>query len=126
MGTELKNKRREKRKLRKNIRSINISLSTSLLVIVYNALLHQVNTAVKNQKIKVINLRHGKKLRNLKLKQETTNTLMNVNIPTLNTPYIISHLEKHILKKKILLLYDILFIRCKFKCYSHHFIIYMS
>ena len=126
MGTELKNKRREKRKLRKNIRSINISLSTSLLVIVYNALLHQVNTAVKNQKIKVINLRHGKKLRNLKLKQETTNTLMNVNVPTLNTPYIISHLEKHILKKKILLLYDILFIRCKFKCYSHHFIIYMS
>ena len=100
MGTELKNKRREKRKLRKNIRSINISLSTSLLVIVYNALLHQVNTAVKNQKIKVINLRHGKKLRNLKLKQETTNTLMNVNVPTLNTPYIISHLEKHILKKK--------------------------
>ena len=72
MGTELKNKRREKRKLRKNIRSINISLSTPLLVIVYNALLHQVNTAVKNQKIKVINLRHGKKLRNLKLKQETT------------------------------------------------------
>ena len=126
MGTELKNKRREKRKLRKNIRSINISLSTSLLVIVYNALLHQVNTAVKNQKIKVINLRHGKKLRNLKLKQETTNTLMNVNVPTLNTPYIISHLEKHILKKKIFLLYDILFIRCKFKCYSHHFIIYMS
>ena len=126
MGTELKNKRREKRKFRKNIRSINISLSTSLLVIVYNALLHQVNTAVKNQKIKVINLRHGKKLRNLKLKQETTNTLMNVNVPTLNTPYIISHLEKHILKKKILLLYDILFIRCKFKCYSHHFIIYMS
>ena len=22
--------------------------------------------------------------------------------------------------------YDILFIRCKLKCYSHHFIIYMS
>ena len=41
-------------------------------MIVYNALLHQINIAVKSR-IKVIKLRHGKKLHNLKLKQETTN-----------------------------------------------------
>ena len=72
MKTELQNKHREKRKLRKNIRSINVLLSTSLSVIVYNALLHQINIAVKSR-IKVIKFRHGKKLHNLKLKQETTN-----------------------------------------------------
>ena len=41
-------------------------------MIVYNALLHKINIAVKSR-IKVIKLRHGKKLNNLKLKEETTN-----------------------------------------------------
>ena len=41
-------------------------------MIVYNALLHQVNVAVKSR-IKVVKLRHEKKILNLKLKQETTN-----------------------------------------------------
>ena len=72
METELQNKYREKRKLRKDIRSINILLSTSLSVVVHNAFLHQINIAVKSR-IKVIKLRQGKKLHNLKLKQETTN-----------------------------------------------------
>ena len=72
METVLQNKHREKRKLRKDIRSINMLISTSLSVIVYNALLHQINIAVKSR-IKVIKLRHGRKLHNLKLKQETTN-----------------------------------------------------
>ena len=70
--TELQNKHREKRKLRKDIRSLNMLLSISLSVIVYNALLHQINIAVKSR-IKVIKLQHGKKLHNLKLKQGTTN-----------------------------------------------------
>ena len=72
METELQNKHREKGKLRKNIRTINVLLSTSLSVIVYNALLHQINIAVKSR-MKVIKLRHGKKLYNRNLKQETTN-----------------------------------------------------
>ena len=72
MEMELQNKYREKRKLWKDIRSINVSLSTSLSVIVYNTLLNQINIAVKSR-IKVIKLRHGRKLHNLKLKQETTN-----------------------------------------------------
>ena len=72
METELQNKHREKCKLRKDIGGINVLLSTSLSVIVYNALLHQINIAVKSR-IKVIKLRHGRKLHNLKLKQETTN-----------------------------------------------------
>ena len=72
MEMELQNKHREKRKLWKDIRSINVSLSTSLSVIVYNTLLNQINIAVKSR-IKVIKLRHGKKLNNWKWKQETTN-----------------------------------------------------
>ena len=71
METELQNKHQEKRKLRSEIRSINILLSTSLLVIAYNALLQQINITVKSR-IKITKLRHGKKLHNLKLKQETT------------------------------------------------------
>ena len=54
METELQNKHREKRKLRKDIRSINMLLSTSLSVIVYNALLHQINIAVKYRIIKLL------------------------------------------------------------------------
>ena len=60
METDLQNKYRQKHKLRKDIRSINILLSTSLSVIVYNALLHQIIIAVKSR-IKVIKLRHGRK-----------------------------------------------------------------
>ena len=67
METELQNKHREKRKLRNNIRCINGLLSTSL-----SAIKIQVNIAVKSR-IKVIKLRHGKKLHNLKLKQKRTN-----------------------------------------------------
>ena len=55
METELQNKHREKRKLR----SINVLLSNTLLAF--------------KSRIKVIKLRHGRKLHNLKLKQETTN-----------------------------------------------------
>ena len=72
MEAELQNKHRDKRKLQKDIRSINILLSTPLSVIVYNVLLHQINIAVKSR-IEGIKFRHGKKLNNLKLKQETTN-----------------------------------------------------
>ena len=60
METELKNKHREKRKLRKDIRGINGLLSTSLSVIAYNALFHQINITVKSR-VKVIKLRYGKK-----------------------------------------------------------------
>ena len=53
METELQNEDRQKRNLWKDIRSINVFLSTSLSVIVYNALLHQANIAVKTR-IKII------------------------------------------------------------------------
>ena len=72
METELQNKNREKRKLQKDTRRINILLYTSLLMAVYNVLLQQINIAVKSQ-IKVIKLPHGKKISNLKLKEETNN-----------------------------------------------------
>ena len=72
MKMGLQNKRWEKCKLQKNIWNIILLLSMSLLVVVYNAFLHQIIVAVKGQ-IKVTNLWHGEKLYNLKLKQETTN-----------------------------------------------------
>ena len=56
METELQNKDREKCKLGKDNRSINVLLSTSLSVIVYNALVHQINIAAKSR-IKIIKLR---------------------------------------------------------------------
>ena len=49
-------------------------ISLKITVIVYNALLHQINIAVKSR-INVIKLRHRKKLHNLKLKQETTSSV---------------------------------------------------
>ena len=40
--------------------------------------------------------------------------------------FYISNIYSEKKRKKDFLLYDILFIRCKLKCCSHHFIIYMS
>ena len=90
METELQNKHRQKRKLRKDILSINVLLSTSLSVIVYNALLHQINIAVKSQ-FKLSNCDREKNLITWNWNKKQPTTLMNVNNPTLNTPYIISH-----------------------------------
>ena len=48
MQTELDNKHHEKRKLRKEIRSTGIKLKSTLDLILFNALLHQLNVAIKS------------------------------------------------------------------------------
>ena len=60
MQTELENKHHEKRKLRKDIRSLGIRLKSTLGLILFNALLHQLNIAIKSRKKSVI-YRHQKK-----------------------------------------------------------------
>ena len=61
LETELLNKHFEKRKLKKDFREININLKLSLNVFLYNAVIHQVNIAIKS-KVKSISRRHQKKL----------------------------------------------------------------
>ena len=61
MQTELENKHHEKRKLRKEISSTGMKLKSTLGLILFNALLHQLNIAIKSRQKSVI-YRHQKKL----------------------------------------------------------------
>ena len=64
MESEMENKHHEKKKLKKDIVLISNQLKTGLRVLLYNALLHQVNIAV-GSRYKVISIRHQKKIVNL-------------------------------------------------------------
>ena len=64
MESEMENKHHEKKKLKKDIVLISKQLKTGLRVLLYNALLHQVNIAV-GSRYKVISIRHQKKIVNL-------------------------------------------------------------
>ena len=57
MESEIENKHREKKKLEKDIVLISNQLKIGLGVLLYNALLHQVNIVVRNC-YKVISIRH--------------------------------------------------------------------
>ena len=57
MESEIENKHREKKKLKKDIVLISNQLKIGLGVLLYNALLHQVNIAVRSR-YKVISIRH--------------------------------------------------------------------
>ena len=70
LETELLNKHFEKRKLKKDFREININLKLSLNVFLYNAVIHQVNIAIKS-KVKSISRRHQKKLIKFRNRQTT-------------------------------------------------------
>ena len=67
MQTKLDNKHHEKRKLRKEIRSVGIKLKSTLGLICFNALLHQLNIAIKSRQKSVI-YRHQEKLYTLRTK----------------------------------------------------------
>ena len=69
MQKELDNKHHEKRKLRKKIRYIGIKLKSTSGLILFNALLHQLNIAIKSRQKSVIH-RHQKKLLTLRAKQK--------------------------------------------------------
>ena len=61
MEAELQQKHREKRKVKKEIRSLDISFRTSLDVFFCNCIVHQINIATKS-KFKVVSKRHVKKV----------------------------------------------------------------
>ena len=64
MESEMENKHHGKKKLKKDIVLISNQLKIGLVVLLYNALLHQVNIAVRSR-CKVISIRHQKKIINL-------------------------------------------------------------
>ena len=68
---EMENKHHEKKKFKKDIILISNQLKTGLGVLLYNALLHQVNIAV-GIRYKVMSIRHQKKIVNL-IKIKRTN-----------------------------------------------------
>ena len=68
METEMQNKQDQKRKIKKQIQDIKFQLKSSLILILYNTLLHGINVAVKSR-VKAIMTRHFNKLSNL-AKQE--------------------------------------------------------
>ena len=76
METEIQNKHIQKRKIKKAIRDTKIKLKSSLTLIIYNTLLHQINIAVKS-KVKAITSRHTKKLINLRDKRSDYNNKFN-------------------------------------------------
>ena len=61
MQTELENKHHEKRKLRKEIYSTGIILKSALGLILFNALHHKLNIAIKSRQKSIIYL-HQKRL----------------------------------------------------------------
>ena len=70
LETELQNKHFEKQKLKKDFREININLKSSQNVFLYNAVIHQVNIAIKSM-VKSISRRHQKKLIKSRNRQTT-------------------------------------------------------
>ena len=61
METELQSKHNQKRKIENEFRSVSITLKSSLSVIFYNCLIHQINIASKS-KLKAITKRYPRKL----------------------------------------------------------------
>ena len=97
MESELQSKHREKKKLKKELTILNNQLKTSLNIILYNILIHQVNIAIKSR-FKSIRLRHSKKLIKFRKSQQkcnksTTQTDLVRNIVYNFSSYALSHQE---------------------------------
>ena len=87
----------EKKKLNKESTILNNQLKTSLNIILYNTLIHQVNIAIKSC-FKSIRLRHNKKLIKFRKSQQkcnksTTQTELVRNIVYNFSSYALSHQE---------------------------------
>ena len=67
MEHELERKHNEKEQLKKEIKSISIQLKMSLSMIIYSVLLNKINIAIRSR-MKVIKLRHNKKICSLRKK----------------------------------------------------------
>ena len=68
---ELQHKNRQKKRLQCEIKKINIQLRLSLNLLVYSALLHKTNIAIKSRSI-AVSFKHKKKTN--ELAKETTRT----------------------------------------------------
>ena len=105
MESELQSKHREKKKL-KNLQLtivaiLNNQLKSSLNILLYNTLIHQVNIAIKSR-FKSIRLRHNKKLIKFRKSQQkcnksTTQTELVRNIVYNFSSYALSHQELNVL-----------------------------
>ena len=76
MNTELQNKHKEKRNLKKGILETSSQLKRCLTSIIYITLLHQINKAIKGE-IKTVSARHLKKLEKLHLRQNNVSPRKN-------------------------------------------------
>ena len=76
MNAERQNKHKEKHNLNKQILGTSSQLKRCLTSIIYIALLHQINKAIKS-KIKAVSARHLKKLKNLRLRQNNVSPRKN-------------------------------------------------
>ena len=77
MEDEMQRKHLEKKKLRKEIRSVSIQLKLCLTILVYTVLLQRINMVVRSRE-KAINLRHQKKLLKLRKRQYNCNETANI------------------------------------------------
>ena len=69
MVTEIQNKHREKKSLKKEIRQKCILLKSTLGVVVFNALLHHINNVIKRKHTAIL-LRHHQKLEKFRFRQK--------------------------------------------------------
>ena len=97
MESQLQSKHREKKELKKGLSILNNQLKTSLYIILYNTLIHQVNIAITSH-FKAIRLRHNKKLIKFRKGQQkynksTTQTELVRNIVHNFSSYALSHEE---------------------------------
>ena len=77
MEDKIQRKHLEKKKRRKEIVSVSIQLKLCLTILVYTVLLERINMVVRSRR-KAINLRHQKKLLDLRKRQYNCNETANI------------------------------------------------
>ena len=77
---ELQHKHQQKKRLKSEIKKISIQLKLSLSLLVYSALLHKINIAVKSR-LTAISFKYKKKLMNLQKKQQEHKKRAAVYVP---------------------------------------------
>ena len=74
METEIQGKQKHLRKIRKDIRSLAITVKSTLGVILFDTVTHQVEAAIRSRLLS-INKRHHKKINNLRNNKRNYNTV---------------------------------------------------
>ena len=102
---ELQHKNRQKKRLHSEIKKISIQLRLSLNLLVYSALLHKTNIAIKSRSI-AVSFKHEKKLMNLRKKQQEHNKRSAVYV----LKEVVHSFSLHKLSKKSMKYYHIVWI----------------